>query len=432
MARTTEHHASIPAPRPDPGQLSLPGPRGRRTGDRGVGVSGPTSTHLFSGGCGDLLGFMQAGFDPVFGANHEAAAIDTLRTNLPSVRRLRCDINNLDFRHIPRSQVLVGSPICKEASPAGGNATPKPQPEPSDAEDDDQAPPPEWSRTRATAWDLIRATEVHDYDAVCGENVVDFATRWNLFEAWLNVWDALGFDIQIASANAAHLSGPDNEAAPQHRQRILFAFTKKGLPLPDLSIRPDSWCPECGPVQGVQVWGKRFDKPGVRKVGTYGKQYRYECPTVRCHQTVEPVTRSIREHIDLSLPGRRFADGKPTKKFTPYAPETRRKVGIGLRRFGDQPFLVVLRNHCTVQSLDEPIGAITAEGNHHMLVKPGRTVDDCEVQMISLHTKARAQRFPDGHVFQGKTAAELTRQVGNAVPVNAAYWLAQRVLPSLN
>ncbi len=52
--------------------------------------------------------------------------------------------------------------------------------------------------------------------------------------------------------------------------------------------------------------------------------------------------------------------------------------------------------------------------------------------MISLHTKARAQRFPDGHGFQGKTTAELTRQVGNAVPVNSAYWLAQRVLPSLN
>jgi DNA (cytosine-5)-methyltransferase 1 len=101
----------------------------------------------------------------------------------------------------------------------------------------------------------------------------------------------------------------------------------------NLSIRPDSWCPHCGPVQGVQVWGKRFDKPGVRKVGTYGKQYRYACPTMRCHQIVEPVTRAIRDHIDLSLPGRRFAEGKPNrKKFTPYAAETRRKVGTGLRR----------------------------------------------------------------------------------------------------
>jgi DNA (cytosine-5)-methyltransferase 1 len=121
-------------------------------------------------------------------------------------------------------------------------------------------------------------------------------------------------------------------------------------------------------------------------------------------------------------------DGRAVDGEQPDKPGVRKVgIGIGLRRFGDQPFLVVLRNHCTVQSLDEPIGAITAEGNHHMLVKPGRTVDDCQVQMISLQTKARAQRFPDDHVFQGNTAAELTRQVGNA-----AYWLAQRVLPSLN
>jgi hypothetical protein len=45
-----------------------------------------------------------------------------------------------------------------------------------------------------------------------------------------------------------------------------------------------------------------------------------------------------------------------------YAAETRRKVVIALHCFGEEPFLVLLRNHCTVQSLDEPIGAITAEG----------------------------------------------------------------------
>ncbi len=139
------------------------------------------------------------------------------------------------------------------------------------AEDDDQAPPPEWLRTRATAWDLIRAAEVHDYDAVCGENVVDFATRWNLFDAWLNVWDALGYNAQIASVNAAHLSGPGQRgrvAAPESHPVRLH---QKGLPLPDLRVRPSCRCPEYGPVQRViQVWGKKFDKPGVRKIGTYG------------------------------------------------------------------------------------------------------------------------------------------------------------------
>jgi DNA (cytosine-5)-methyltransferase 1 len=123
----------------------------------------------------------------------------------------------------------------------------------------------------------------------------------------------------------------------------------------------------------------------------------------------------------LSLTGRRFGGGRANrKKFTPYVAETRRKVAIGLQRFEDEPFLVILRNYCTVQSLDEEIGAITAEGTHHMLEKPGRTVDHCEAQMISLKTKARTQRFPDSHAFQDATASDLTRQVGNAVSVNVA------------
>lgn len=381
-----------------------------------------------------MVGFAGAGFDPQFAANHMAAAIATVRRNFPAVRYERCDINNLDFRHIPRTRVLVGSPICKEVAPAGGNSTASQKsvtdrtPRP-----DGRAHAPAWSRTRATAWDLIRANEVHDYDMVRGENVPDFVTRWALFEAWANVWDAMGFNGQIVSIDAAHISGPGNEAAPRHRHRILFVFTRKGPPLPDLQVRPDCMCVECGPVQGVQVWAKRFALPGVRKAGTFDKQYRYACPRARCGRRVEPATLPIRDHIDLTLPGRSAGAGRrDRKKFTPYAEETRRKVAIGLQRYPDQPLLVVLRNHCTVQSLDEPIGAITAEGNHHMLVKPGPTVDDCEVNMIKLRTKARAQRFPDGHVFEGTTAADLTRQVGNAVPVNVAHWLAQRMLPSLN
>ncbi|MEV7304321.1 DNA cytosine methyltransferase [Streptomyces clavifer] len=424
--------------RPQTGRSQVSAPRSPRDHGSilptGLSTSGVTSTHLFAGGCGDMVGFAGAGFDPQFAANHMAAAIDTVRRNFPAVRYERCDINNLDFRHIPRTRVLVGSPICKEVAPAGGNSTASQKPVTGQAPAaDGRAPAPAWSRTRATAWDLIRANEVHDYDMVCGENVPDFVTRWALFEAWANVWDAMGFNGQIVSVDAAHISGPGNTAAPQHRHRVLFVFTRKGLPLPDLQVRPDCLCVECGPVQGVQVWAKRFSEPGVRKAGTYDKQYRYACPNARCGRRVEPVTLAIGDHIDLTLPGRSFGAGRrDRKKFTPYAQETRRKVAIGLQRYPGRPFLVVLRNHCTVQSLDEPIGAITAEGNHHMLVKPGPTVDDCEVQMISLRTKARAQRFPDGHVFEGTTAADLTRQVGNAVPVNVAHWLAQRVLPSLN
>jgi hypothetical protein len=81
---------------------------------------------------------------------------------------------------------------------------------------------------------------------------------------------ALRWRAPVSAPCRAGVSSPYWEAAPQHRQRILFAFTKKGLPLPDLRIRPACWCPECGPVQGVQIWGKRFDNPRARRGPTRG------------------------------------------------------------------------------------------------------------------------------------------------------------------
>lgn len=397
-------------------------------------MTGPTSTHLFTGGCGDLRGYVDAGFEAVTAANHDEDSVATVRANFTGVYAKRCDINNLDFRSIPRSHVLVGSPICTEISPAGRNATPRDQ-ESLDVElDDDERPkPPDFSRTRATAWDLIRADEVHDYDVVCGENVVDFASRWRLFDAWLNVWDALGKNVQVVSVNAAHVGEVGNEAAPQLRNRVIFCFSKKGLPLPDLRVRPACLCSECGPVEGIQRWGKRFDRPGVRKVGSYGvrQQYIYICPTARCHRPVQPVIRSIREHIDWSVAGQRFGDGKPNRKvFEAYGPVTTRKVRLGLEQFGGEPFIVILRRNCTVQSLDEPVSTITT-GNHHLLVKPGATLEDSEVRQLTVRERARAQRFPDTHVFAGDSETSLKRQVGNAVPVNLGHWVGSRVRTAL-
>lgn len=387
-----------------------------------------TSTHLFAGGCGDVRGYGEGGIHATFTANHDTDSVETARLNFPGVRSLQCDINNLDFRSVPRTPVLIGSPICTEIAPAGRNASPRIVSTLDDA--DGRPAAPEFARTRATAWDLIRADEVHDYDVVCGENVIDFATRWRLFNAWLGVWEALGKQVQVVSVNAAHVRGPGNTAAPQHRNRVLFVFTKRGLPQPDLTLRPECVCPQCGPVLGIRRWGRRFDRPGVRKVGNYGsrQQYVYICPTPRCHRPATPVTEPIRPHIDWSTPGRRFGDGKPHTG-DPYSPATTSKVKAGYERFGGAPFLVILRKNATVASLDDPIPALTT-GNHHLLVRPGEQLADAEVRQLTPLERARAQRFPDTHQFAGSEVSQ-KRQIGNAVPVNVASWLAHRLRPTL-
>ena len=375
-----------------------------------------TVTHLFAGGGGDVEGFTRAGFTPQVAVNHAAPAVATLHANFPNCRARQADINNLDMRTLPRSRYLVGSPICTEAAPASGKTAPKTQESILD-QAGAAVPAAEWNRTRATAWDLIRATEVHAYEAICWENVPEFATRWVLFAVWLHAFQVLGYDVHLTSVNAAHLG------VPQQRHRILGAFTRKGSPAPDLRVRPDSTCPTCGTVKGIQSWAKG------RRVGAYGKQYRYVCPNRRCgHTAVAPVTVGIEAAIEWDVRGQRFGDGRPDRReFTPYAPTTRAKVEAGLDRFGGAPFIVIMRKNCTVQPLDQPIGALTAEGNHHMLVRPASSVEDCEVRMLTVREKARCQGFPDTYELHGNST-EQNRQIGNAVPVPAARWLAERLV----
>jgi DNA (cytosine-5)-methyltransferase 1 len=392
-----------------------------------------TTTHLFAGGLGDGRGFDDAGFHLVYAANHAAPAVATARANWPTIRAQRADINNLDMRSVPATDGLVGSPICTEVTPAGGQSAPRLQGELVD-DGSDAVKPADWSRTRMTAWDPIRYAEVHRPLFYAGENVPGFATRWELFGAWVNVWDALGYYPVFASVDAAHISGVGFPTVPQHRHRFVWCFIRKDLKqLPDLRPRPDAMCPTCGPVQGVQQWSsKRWHANSrARKAGEYGDHYQYVCPNRRCgHREVAPVTRGIGEVIDMTVRGHRFGDGRQDRKeFTPYVAATRRRVEIGLERFGGEPFVITLRKNGTASSLDEPIGTLSAQGgNHHMLVRPDATgvADDCEVRALAIREKAAAQGFPEHHVLAGKET-EQKLLIGNAVPVNVARWLGERI-----
>jgi DNA (cytosine-5)-methyltransferase 1 len=386
-----------------------------------------TGVFLFAGGCGDLRGHTNAGVTPLYGANHLKAAVDTARANWPSIRAEQCDINNLDMRSVPAADILGGSPICWEVSPSGGKAAPRTQ---AALDEDGHAKGPDWSRTRMTAWDPIRYAEVHKPLAYVGENVPQFGMTRNraLFDAWLHVWDALGYYVTLASVNAAHIHGPGFDRLPQSRDRLVWAMVRKDIGrVPDLRPRPDTLCPNCGPVQGIQHWTTDY---GVRKVGEYNDQYHYVCPTPRCHLRVEPVTRGIGDVIDHTVRGDRFGDGwVQGKARVPYADATRRRVEIGLDRFGGAPFIVTLRRNGTASSLASPIGTLSAQGGgHHYLARPtvDGTVDECEYRPLTVQEKARAQGFPPHHVFAGgDTAVRL--QVGNAVPVNVATWAARQV-----
>ncbi|MGW3491538.1 DNA cytosine methyltransferase [Streptomyces sp. NRRL F-5630] len=298
-------------------------------------TSRPTSIHLFCGAGGDSDGFRRAGFDVVLGANHWARAVETHAANFPEAEHLCVDLDHYDMRRLPKARVLVGSPICTEGSPADGIARPKAAPSPGQLSLLEEGPMDEaaWERTRATAYDILRACEVHPFDAVVCENVPRFATAWPLFHWWLQGMQLLGFRHQIVSVSAAHVGGEGNPHAPQWRDRIFIVFTREDMPAPDLSVRPLAWCATCGlDVQAVQSWRTNSRTRRPHTIGKYRQQYDYRCERAECgHQLVEPYVRPAASAINWDDPGIRIGD-RDERGMRPLAKATLRKIELGLAK----------------------------------------------------------------------------------------------------
>ncbi len=93
------------------------------------------------------------------------------------------------------------------------------------------------------------------------------------------------------------------------------------------------------------------------------------------------------------------------------------------------PHLVTYRKHARARRADQHrLATVTAGGNHHAVAQ---LVDGVQHhRLLSNRECARAQGFPDHYQFRG-TAAEVKRQIGNAVPVGIARWLGERAVHAL-
>ncbi|MFC9786456.1 DNA cytosine methyltransferase [Rhodococcus sp. NPDC127528] len=93
------------------------------------------------------------------------------------------------------------------------------------------------------------------------------------------------------------------------------------------------------------------------------------------------------------------------------------------------PHLVTYRRNAKARRADEhPLATITAGGNHHGIAT--LTDDGPRFRMLTNRECARGQGFPDSYEFVG-TAAEVKKQIGNAVSVDVARWLGGRVAEAL-
>lgn len=363
-----------------------------------------TYTDVFCGAGGSSIGLTEAGLELKLAANHWARAIETHSANFPDAEHLTADVSNYDMRRLPHTDVLWASPICTEISPAGGRARRAPG-QLDLLEESGHVPKAGLERTRATFHDVIRAAEVHRYKAVIVENVTE-AADWELFDWWLQGMLLLGYEVQFVSVSSAHVGGDGNPHAPQWRDRLYMVFTRKGIPLPDVSPRPLAWCFKCEQVtESFQAW----KKPGARKIGKYGRQYVYCCASSACgHAVVEPFVLPAASAIDWEDLGSPIGERK-----RPLAPNTLKRIRAGLAMFAEPvtvavggntwerpgsgyvrawpvhdplnartgtpgealaspPFLTLLRSGRprNTDPSAEPLAAIMAGGSNHGLVLP--------------------------------------------------------------
>jgi DNA (cytosine-5)-methyltransferase 1 len=411
--------------------------------------TGLTSTHLLAGAGGDTLGLFEAGYLPLYAANHEPICIASHVANWAPLGTEHhvADIAHLAMGDLPDSDVLWASVICTELSPAGRRTRHS-----GPLGFDEHGRPigsTRFARTRATALDVMRATEYHRYRAVVVENVIDFVTRWELFHWWVIGMCLLGYRFQLVCVSAAHVGDQDNPAAAQVRDRVYAAFTRLDVPAPDLAPRPASWCPTCSStVRGVQRW-RRAAAARIYPVGRHGASYDYTCPS-RCGSVVRPHVRPAAEVFDLNDLGEPLsAKARPPKPATTRRLEaalhylrtdaTRRHGPRSARPEGERRLAVLeYRNHLDAASGWEPLTTVTARGYHHAIVaapddwQPGAplTIHDLTYRMITGREQARAQRIPDDYILHGN-ADQVRLQAGDAVAVNTARWIGERLADAL-
>lgn len=280
-----------------------------------------TATDFFCGMGGSSSGLVEAGFTMKLAANHWDRAIETHSANHPDVEHICADLQAVDVRYLPKTDVLWASPICTEVSPAGGRRRKGHQLDL--FEDHGHVPTAAFERTRVTFWEVIRAAEVHRYKVVMIENVVE-AADWELFDTWVAGMEALGYVGQFISASSAHMWSDTNAPAPQWRDRIYGVFVLKGILLPDMAPTPLAWCEKCDANVAAVQWWKPNRKRARWHIGKYGPQYLYVCP-VGNHGQVEPYVAPAAAAIDWTDLGERIGDRKRL-----LSASTMRRVQAGL------------------------------------------------------------------------------------------------------
>ncbi|RIS67725.1 DNA cytosine methyltransferase [Mycobacteroides abscessus] len=340
-------------------------------------------TDFFCGAGGSSTGAVDVdGVEVRAAANHWQLAVETHNANHPDADHYCADLSQIHPLYFPKTTMGWFSPECTNHSQAKGRRRVDTQPDLFG----DTLPDEAAERSRATMWDVVRFSEFHRYELVFVENVVE-AAAWAPFPAWLAAMESLGYEHRLVMLNSMHaqLAG---FGAPQSRDRLYVVFWRRGNRKPDLErvVRPRAVCPDCGPINAMQV----FKKPG-NTVGRYRSQYLYRCPNTKCrNQVVEPAVRPAADIIDWALLGTRLGD-----RDKPLAEKTMARIRAGIERYW-APFIVERRHEYRVRGLDEPLSTVTANETTKALAIPVEGRDGKQALPMSAPMRTMTTRSETG------------------------------------
>jgi DNA (cytosine-5)-methyltransferase 1 len=257
--------------------------------------------------------------------NHWQTAIDTHTINHPKARHFVQDIATVrPHLLVPEGylDLLMASPTCTHHSIARGGK-------------------PTSDQQRSDPWHIITWLTELRVKRIIIENVWEF-TGWGpvdpktgkpiperkgeYFNAWIETLRRLGFDPEWKKLNAA-----DYGDATTRQRFILMARSDR---------RHVRW--------PTPTHTKRLESDGLALM-----------PHIK-------TWRSAREIIDWELKGKSIFGRKKD-----LAPKTMERIYAGAVKFKwPEAFLVILRQHMAGQSIDGPLPAILANGNHIGLAQP--------------------------------------------------------------
>ncbi len=289
--------------------------------------NGLTVRDDFAGQGGESSGLEQAGFTVLHAANHNPLSVGVHQENHQQTGHTCGDLRRLPGRHFPHADVYWASPECKNYSPAKGGRAPNAQLDLWGERLDDI----EEEQSRLLMEEVVRYARDEaelrgkPFKYLAVENV-DEVKKWVHFDRWCRELRELDYHLDFVSLNAMFAHGRDYLAPGQSRNRLYIIGTHRSQPRPDLDIRPPAWCPNCAEVvDAVQVWRRSHGR-----IGKYREQYDYRCPA--CRQVVEPLAMAALPYLNLDLEGVPIEE-RADHGLKPLAAATEARIRAGVARY---------------------------------------------------------------------------------------------------